>query len=88
MYLKEILCINKVTISQTQSSPSMARMSNSILLRDSIYKLYANTVYLFLRDVKLLLRDSIYKVYKLYMNKVYLPLRDAKLLLRDQTSYT
>ena len=34
-------------------------------------------MYLFLRDVKLLLRDSIYKVYKLYMNKVYLPLRDA-----------
>ena len=43
-------------------------------------KLYINKVYLFLRDVKLLLRNSIYK---LLINAVYFLLRDAKLLLRD-----
>ena len=32
-----------------------------LLLRDSIYKLYINTVCVLLRVVKLLLRDSIYK---------------------------
>ena len=37
-------------------------------------------VYLLLRDVKLFLRDSIYK---LYINTVYLLLRDAKRLMRD-----
>ena len=45
-----------------------------------LYKWYLNKLYLFLRDAKLLLRDSIYK---LYINTVYLFLRDAKLLLRD-----
>ena len=37
-------------------------------------------MYLFLRDAKLVLRDSIYK---LQINTVYLFLRDAKFLLRD-----
>ena len=45
-----------------------------------LYKLYINKLYLFLRDAKLLLRDSIYKI---YINTVYLLLRDTKLLLRD-----
>ena len=45
-----------------------------------LYKWYLNKLYLFLRDAKLLLRDSIYK---LYINTVYLFLRDAKLLMRD-----
>ena len=45
-----------------------------------VIELYLNKLYLFLRDAKLLLRDSIYK---LYINTVYLFLRDAKLLLRD-----
>ena len=38
--------------------------------------LYINKLYLLVRDAKLLLRDSIYK---LYINTVYLFLRDAKL---------
>ena len=38
--------------------------------------LYINKLYLLVRDAKLLLRDSIYK---LYINTVYLLLRDAKL---------
>ena len=37
-------------------------------------------VYLLLRDVKLFLMDSIYK---LHINTVYLLLRDAKRLMRD-----
>ena len=36
-------------------------MDAKLLLRDSICKLYINTVYLLLMDAKLLLRDSIYK---------------------------
>ena len=60
-----------------------------------MYKLDINKVYLFLREGKLLIRDS---TYKLYINKVYLLLRDAHegfhyklyintvyLLLRDAT---
>jgi len=50
-----------------------------LLLRDSIYKLYINTVYLFLRDAI----RGIPLVYKLYIYKVYLLLRDAKLLMSD-----
>ena len=42
--------------------------------------LIINKVYLLLRDAKLVLRDSIFK---LSINKVYLLLRDAKLLLRN-----
>ena len=42
--------------------------------------LVINKVYLLLRDAKLILRDSIFK---LIINKVYLLLRDAKLLLRN-----
>ena len=34
-------------------------MDAKLLTRDSIYKLYINTVYLSLRDAKLLLRHSI-----------------------------
>ena len=41
---------------------------------------FYNKVYLLLRDAKLLLR---YSIYKLNINTVYLLLRDAKLLLRD-----
>ena len=44
-------------------------MDAKLLLRDSVYKLYINTVYfllrdakLLLRDAKLLLRDSVYKL--------------------------
>ena len=47
----------------------------------SIYKLYINTVYLFLRDAKLLWGMPL--VYKLYIYEVYLLLRDAKLVMRD-----
>ena len=32
-------------------------------MRDSIYKLYKNSMYLLLMDAKLLLRDSVYKLY-------------------------
>ena len=53
----------------------------NFLLRDSIYKLYINTMYLFLRDANSLW--GIRLIYKLYINKVYLLLRDAKLLLSD-----
>ena len=49
-----------------------------LLMRDSVYKIYINTVYLLLRDAILLLRGS-----KLYINTVYLFLRDVKLFLRD-----
>ena len=44
----------------------------------SIYKLYINTVYLFLRDAKLLLRDS---TYKLNINTVYLLLKTFCILI-------
>ena len=38
-------------------------------MRDSIYLLYINTVYLLSRDAKPLLKDSIYKfIYKLKTN--------------------
>ena len=43
--------------------------------------LVINKVYLLLRDDKLVLRDSIFKL--IIFNKVYLLLRDAKLLLRN-----
>ena len=49
-----------------------------LLMRDSVYKIYINTVYLLLRDAILLLRGS-----KLYINTVYLFLRDVKFFLRD-----
>ena len=42
--------------------------------------LIINKVYLLLRDAKLVLRDSIFK---LSINKVYLLPRDAKLLLKN-----
>ena len=42
---------------QVNSVPPSDRCQ--LLFRDSIYKLYINTVYLFLRDAKFLLRDSI-----------------------------
>ena len=42
--------------------------------------LVTNKVYLLLRDAKLVLMDSIFK---LFINKVYFLLRDAKLLLRN-----
>ena len=42
--------------------------------------LVISKVYLLLRDAKLVLTDSIFK---LFINKVYLLLRDAKLLLRN-----
>ena len=46
-----------------------------------LFMLYINKLYLFVRDAKLVLRDSIYN--KLYLNTVYLFLRVAKLLMTD-----
>ena len=40
--------------------------------------MYINAVYLLLRDAKLLMRDSIYK---LYINTVYLLLKDSMLAI-------
>ena len=48
------------------SGKSASSNSNAKKLKQmgSIYKLYINRVYLLLRDAKLLLRDSIYKLSK------------------------
>ena len=54
---------------------------SKLLLRDSLYRLYVNTVYLLLKDAKLLLREY----FQNRENTVNLLLRDTKLLLRDST---
>ena len=79
-YLLLKQCLRQNLYPSGEGLASHADVLRGSSLRDSIYKLYINTVYLLLKDAKLHLRDSIYK---LYINTVCLFLRDAKLLLMD-----
>ena len=55
-----------------------------LLMRDSIYKIYINTVYLLLRDAKLLLRDSMLAILRCLLTYAFII--ERFLIFKEQRS--